>query len=595
MFQQSVGVGLALLVVLAPAAAWAGGLRSRLAPPLRPPAARAAGAELIISYDSCCTAADRDRVDSVCGAVNRREGYGSAFHVLTLAPGRDPQSVAQQLRRDRRVRFAEPNGQVRTLALATDPYFSPYQWNLADTGYGIRVPSAWDRTMGDGVTVAVVDTGVAYEEYGRFKQAPELHTTRFAEGWDFINNDAHPNDDNGHGTHVATIIAGGTNNGFGCAGIAPDARLMPIKVLNAEGTGPTSLLAEGIRYAADHGAQVINISLGTSQHSEALREAVRYALGKGCVVVAAAGNEGSGNPVYPSAYAGVISVGATRFDGQRTFYSNYGATLSVVAPGGDPRVDQNNDGFNDGILQQTFSRDRPDQFGFYFKAGTSQAAPHVAAVAALVLAAQPGLTPDRVQEAIERTATDLGPLGRDDQFGHGLVNAAAAVNYIPTLSTTMGGDGLNMLTDSSPYNFEAGGFHGWSSTDNTRASILNTGQAAYRGQKSLQVSLKGINDYSPGIIRVAPNGGASIPVGGQATAYIQAAGPGGVSARMVLYDNRGQPIVGSFVPLVPGRWLPVSVTVPPWASGPYRWIFIHFRANGGYYTGTCYVDSISWK
>jgi serine protease len=593
-FQQSVGVVLTLMVALSPAAARAGGLRSRLSPPLRPPAAHAAGPELIISYDSCCPAGDRERMARACGAIDCREGYGSTFHVLTLAPGRDPQAAAQQLRQDRRVRFAEPNGRVTSFALATDPYFSPYQWNLSDTGYGIRVPSAWDRTMGAGVTVAVVDTGIAYEEYGGFKPAPELMSTSFAGGWDFINNDAHPNDDNGHGSHVAGIIASGTNNGFGCAGIAPEARLMPIKVLNADGTGPTSLLAEGIRYAADHGAQVINVSLGTAQSSEALREAVLYARGKGCVIVAAAGNDGGSSPVYPAAYAGVINVGASRFDGQRTFYSNFGPTLSVVAPGGDPKVDQNNDGFNDGILQQTFSKDHPDQFGFYFKAGTSQAAPHVTGVAALVLSAQPGLTPDRVQEAIERTATDLGPPGRDDQFGYGLVNAAAAVNYVPTLPTTMAGGLPDTRTDSSPYNFEAGGFHGWSSTDNARASILNTGVTAYRGQKSLQVSLKGITDYTTGIIRVAPNSGASIPVGRQATAYVQATAPGGVSARIVLYDNLGQPVVGPFVPLVPGRWLPVSVTVPSWSSGPYRWIFIHFRGNGYSYTGTCYVDSINW-
>jgi serine protease len=593
-FQQSVGVGLALLVAMSPAVTWAAGLGSRLTPPLRQPAARAAGPRLIISYDACCTAGDRDRVARACGAVDCRESYGSAFHVLTLAPGQEPQSAALRLKGDRRVRFAELDGQVRSTALATDPYFSPYQWNLSDTGFGIRVPSAWDRTAGNGVTVAIVDTGIAYEEYESFKRVPELTTASFTEGWDFINNDAHPNDDNGHGTHVAAIVAGGTNNGFGCAGIAPEARLMPIKVLGADGAGPTSRLAEGIRYAADHGAQVINISLGTAQHSEALREAVQYARGKGCVVVAAAGNEGSNNPVYPAAYAGVISVGATRFDGQRTFYSNYGATLSVVAPGGDPKVDQNSDGFNDGILQQTFSREHPDEFGFYFKAGTSQAAPHVAGVAALVMSAQPGMTPDRVQEAIERTATDLGSPGRDDQYGFGLVNAAAAVNYDPSLPTMMAGGIVDTRTDNNPYNFEAGGFHGWSSTDNARASILNSGAMAYRGQKSLLVSLRGVNDYALGIIRVAPNGGATIPAGRQATAYVQATAPGGVSARMVLYDNRGQPVVGPFVPLVPGRWLPVSVTVPSWANGPFRWIFIHFRANGFSYTGTCYVDSINW-
>src|SRR5207249_10097734 len=145
-----------------------------------------------------------------------------------------------------------------------------------------------------------------------------------------------------------------------------------------------------------HNAQVINISLGTSQSSDAVRDAVQYALGKGVVIVAAAGNDGSANPVYPAAYDGVISVGASRYDGTLAFYSNYGPTLSVVAPGGDPNVDQNNDGFPDGILEQTFSRDRGGLFGYYFKAGTSQAAPHVTAVVALVLAVQPSFTPDPV-------------------------------------------------------------------------------------------------------------------------------------------------------------------------------------------------------
>jgi serine protease len=590
--QQSVGVGLALLIAFAPAGR-AEGLGKRTAPPLRLPAARAVGSELIVSFNARCTARDRNGVAQSCGALGCREGYGSAYHVMALAPGRAAAQELQRLRRDPRVRFAELDGRVTTLAVATDPYFSPYQWNLADTGFGIHVPSAWDRSTGAGVAVAVVDTGISFETWGGFLQAPDLAATTFLPGWDFIGNDAHPNDDNGHGTHVAGIIAANSNNGYGCAGIAPDCQLMPVKVLGPDGSGPTSKLADGIRYAADHGAQVINVSVGTSQASDALKEAVQYAHSKGIVIVAAAGNDGSDKTVYPAAYPGVISVGATRFDGQRAYYSNYGPTLNVVAPGGDPNVDQNSDGFPDGILEQTFMRDGRGQFGYYFKAGTSQAAPHVTGVAALVLAVQPAFTPDQVEEAIEKTATDLGPPGRDDQYGWGLVNAAAAVNYDPS-APVMNGTLLDVRIDGSQYNFEGGGFQGWNTTDNNRASLFNSTQYAYRGQHSLQVALKGISDYGPGIVRVEPVGGATIPVGHAVTAYIQAVGGGGVAARAVLYDGRGQPIVGSFVPLVPGRWIPVSVTAPASATGPFRWIFVHFRATGAPFTGSCYVDSVSW-
>lgn len=435
--------------------------------------------------------------------------------------------------------------------------------------------------------------GIAYENYGSFTQAPDLAQTGFADGWDFINNDSHPDDDNGHGTHVAGTIAQSSNNGYGCAGIAPDARLMPVKVTSADGTGPTSALMDGIRFAADKGARVINISLGTPTMSEGLRDAVKYAQDKGVLIVAAAGNDGTATPVYPAAFPGVISVGATRFDGQVAFYSNYGPTLSVVAPGGDPNVDQNNDGFVDGILQQTFSSDRPGQFGFYFKAGTSQAAPHVTGVAALVLSIHPEFTPAQVTDAIEKTATDLGPPGRDDHYGYGLVNAAAAVNFGST--SLMSPAGVNSSNiDASQYNFESGGFQGWNTTDVTRASLLNSQQFAYKGQHSLQVSLKAISDYTPGIIRVSPDGGATVPAGHTVTAYVQATGPGAAQARVVLYDNRGQPIVGPFVTLTSGRWVPVSVTVPPSATGPFRWIFLHFRAVGFSYTGTVYVDSVTW-
>ena len=197
-------------------------------------------------------------------------------------------------------------------------------------------------------------------------------------------------------------------------------------------------------------------------------------------------------------------------------------------------------------------------------------------------------------EAIEQTATDLGPPGRDDHYGYGLVNAAAAVDYNATRLVTGRSGLLNAEIDNSQYNFEAGSLQGWNTTDLSRASLLNTTELAYRGKHSLQVSLKGISDYTPGILRVAPEGGAAIAAGHTATAYVEAIGPRSVAARLVLYDTRGQPVVGPFVLLVPGRWIPVAVTVPSWAKGPFRWIFLHFRSPDFSYTGTCYVDSLGW-
>jgi serine protease len=552
--------------------------------------------ELIVCYRSGCSTADRSKLAHACGANRNRRGYGSAYELLSLGSGRSAVAEAVRLRRDPRVRFAEPNGPVRLLSLPNDPYFS-YQWNMAETGFGIHVPSAWDRSTGTGVVVAVLDTGCAYENYGSYSQAPDLAETTFVDGWDFIHDTAHADDDNGHGTHVTGTIAQSSNNNLGCIGVAPGAHIMPVKVLGADGTGSISTLADGIRFAADHGAQVINISVGTSQYSDAMRDAVQYAHDKGVVIVAGAGNDGSSNPVYPASYPGVISVGATRFDGQTTYYSNYGPTLSVVAPGGDPNVDQNNDGYPDGILQQSFSPGQPGQFGYYFKAGTSQAAPHVAGVAALVLAVHPEFSPDQVADAIEKTATDLGPPGRDDHYGYGLVNAAAAVNYVPGI-TIMSPPSVLDGADLSQYNFENGGFQGWNTTDVNLVSLLNTTQVAYRGQHSLQLLLRGISDFTPGMIRVAPDGGAVIPAGRTVTGYVQATAStgttSGVAARMVLYDSHGQPIVGPFVTLVPGHWTPVTVTVPSSATGPFRWIYIHFRALRFAYTGTCYVDSIGW-
>lgn len=331
------------------------------------------------------------------------------------------------------VEYAEPNYIAYAFGAPNDPYYSPYQWNFDNpiTG-GVHAETAWDSTTGSGVVVAIVDTGVAYEDYSRgwFEQyslAPDLAGTSFVEGYDFVNNDKHANDDNGHGTHIAGTIAGTTNNDQGVAGLAYGATIMPVKVLASSGAGSYADVADGIRFAADNGADVINLSLGGPSSASYLEDAVCYAKALGVTVVAASGNDGASSVSYPAAYDNcVIAVGATRYDETRAGYSNKGTSLDLVAPGGDTGVDQNGDGYGDGILQMTFGSN-PNSFGYYFYQGTSMATPHVAAAAALVIANGNATTPESVQSLLESTADDLGPSGRDNTYGHGLINLAAAL------------------------------------------------------------------------------------------------------------------------------------------------------------------------
>lgn len=245
-------------------------------------------------------------------------------------------------------------------------------------------------------------------------------------GWDFANQDAHPNDDNAHGTHVTGTIAQTTNNGYGVAGVAFGATIMPVKVLSAGGSGTYDWIAEGIYYAVNNGADVISMSLGGSSGSATLQNAVAYAHNNGVVVIAASGNDG-GAVSYPAAYdAYVIAVGATQYNEVRASYSNYGASLDVVAPGGNTGVDLNGDDYADGVLQNTFG-DTPVDWGYWFYQGTSMATPHVSGLAALLLARNPSLTPDEVQNVLQSTAEDLGTAGWDSQFGWGLIDAEAAL------------------------------------------------------------------------------------------------------------------------------------------------------------------------
>ena len=328
--------------------------------------------------------------------------FSAADNVYILEGSKQVLNALRKSNLSKETEFIEPNYVYKAFDVPNDPEYSQ-QWNLRS----INIESAWDETKGSGVTVAVIDTGIS--------PVPDLKSTKFVKGYDFVNDRIESFDDSGHGTHVAGTIAQSTNNNYGVAGVAYEASLMPLKVLGGSGGGTVADIAEAIRFAADNGADVINMSLGGPGESQLMEEAIDYAYNKGVFIVAAAGNADENSASYPARYPHVVGVAALDSTGAKAPYSNFGAGVDISAPGGSEAGK---------ILQNTIDPETGEGI-FVGYQGTSMAAPHVAGVAALVKAA--GVKePQEVLSVLKQSARVIkeDPL---NHFGAGHLDAAAAV------------------------------------------------------------------------------------------------------------------------------------------------------------------------
>jgi serine protease len=422
------------------------------------------------------TGTDTGGVNSVMRTVDgthiSRPSYAN-FDLIEIPLDADAEAIAADLRNQPEVQYAQPRYRNHPMLRPNDPMYSQ-QWNFPQ----LDMERAWDiqPAAGSDVTVAVLDTGVAFRtstiRYNStfpwrltstspvfpplgvvdvpFAVAPELGDAKFVSPRDFIWDDNLPFDLDGHGTHVSGTIGQLTNNNTGVAGMAFNVKIMPVKVIDEvwdfvfgspfEGTDDT--VARGIRYAADNGANVINLSIGRTEGGPAVvvEDAIRYAVSRGVFVAVAAGNTAdTGNAAsrtaeFAPSIDGMVAVAAVSRDRARAYYSTTNVYVEIAAPGGDQRQH----GLSGGILQQTLDEDtlhtylnayrppRADMFRYLFFQGTSMATPHVSGLAALLI--QQGITsPAAIEAAMKQYATDIGRAGVDSEYGAGLINPRATL------------------------------------------------------------------------------------------------------------------------------------------------------------------------
>lgn len=330
-----------------------------------------------------------------------------AVYEIDIKPGKSVQQTVKALESENEVEYAEANHRRSALVLATpnDPLFG-LQYGLSK----IMAPAAWDVEKGQTNTIkaAVVDTGVDLIH-------PDL-SSKIVNGWDFVNNDNVAQDDHGHGTHVAGIISATTDNSVGVAGTSWGAQIMPVKVLDSDGSGTDADVSNGITWAVDNGAKVINLSLGGYEFSQTMQNATDYAYNRGVMVFAAAGNDGDSTVIYPAGNSNVVGVAATNSADRRASFSNFNSFVDVSAPGVN--------------IASTYLGSQ-----YAYLSGTSMATPYASGLAALLFSQNTSISTSQLFNTITLSSTDLGSSGWDAFFGYGRINAYNAVSSKPVVTS----------------------------------------------------------------------------------------------------------------------------------------------------------------
>jgi len=402
--------------------------------------------QVIIKYSPSISEASKFEIEKANNFIKMRSCERGGWISYRVYERVNIEELVEKLKDNPLIVYAQPNYYFHITWHPNDPYYPNYQWHL----YRISMEDAWDIEQGGDSTiiVGVLDSGCAFEDYPvppyekdkvdsnttSYKILPDYNEAHFLAGFDFVNNDAHPNDNHSHGTHVTSTIVESTNNGIVLAGIAFNVTVLPVKVVNWFGIGTADNFALGLYYAVDHNVDIINISLAASSNpGVVVKDAIDYAANNGIIMIAGTGNSGAGSVSYPAKYDEVIAVSATcsSVPDSLAYYSNFGSGVEVAAPGGD-LVDRDNNGFPDLVVQQTFlpgifnnGLAKPDSFVMIGYGGTSMATPHTTGVIALMLSY--GIPCENIREVLHETSIDFGAPGYDTLFGYGRIDCFRAL------------------------------------------------------------------------------------------------------------------------------------------------------------------------
>ncbi|MFF2887751.1 S8 family peptidase [Paenibacillus sp. NPDC057967] len=369
--------------------------------------------DVVVHFNRDLTEADMNRIRKDINFESMQQ-IGDTF--VFRSKSLETKALMQYFKQKWNPHYTEPHylyltnenaGAAADPIIPNDALYSKYQWNLPS----IETEKGWNVSKGDeGVIIAVLDTGVQSSH-------PDLQG-KLLSGTNIVDKNKAPDDDVGHGTHVAGIIGASVNNGEGVAGISWYNKIMPVKVLDSSGAGSTYSVAQGIIWAVDNGAKVINMSLGNYAQADFLHDAIKYAYERDVVLIAASGNDNTERPGYPAAYPEVFAVAATNNNKEKASFSNYGDYIDVAAPGDS--------------IASTYPGSQ-----YAALSGTSMASPHVAALAGLIRSANPSLSNQEVMEIMRTSARDLGTSGKDIYFGYGEIDIVKALNAATSYGGTL--------------------------------------------------------------------------------------------------------------------------------------------------------------